>query len=222
MDFTGPKNSLINSIRKNQVMIKSAAKNTAAAAVLALFATASFATGSSAANSSANCLDSGCSVEVSLNTDINVDTSETSGIYLQTNHGDITATTQLTNLIMRDSGAITVETQAIANNFAVDLTGSGAVPLDFVSQTNDGNVTSISYITQNWKSVTGEVTLNSTAVANNLSITTAGTDLSEFGAVQCNTGDVAAVTKFHYDPTSISASTTAVGNNLSINGVRQP
>lgn len=162
----------------------------------------------------ANCNES---VEVSLNTDINID-PDTSGVYLQSNTGNILSATTLKNLVISDGGSLTVDTSAIANNLSVDMTGSGPVEVSFVSQTNSGNVGAVTDITERGVSDAATISLTTTAVANNLSITTAGHSLAELGAVQCNTGDVVASTTFRRDPLHFTVNTTAVGNNINISG----
>lgn len=162
----------------------------------------------------ANCNES---VEVSLNTDINID-PDTSGVFLQSNTGDILSATTLKNLVISDGGSLTVDTSAIANNLSVDMTDSGPVEVRFVSQTNSGNIGAVTDITERGVSDAATITLTTTAVANNLSITTAGHSLAELGAVQCNTGDVVASTTFRRDPLHFTVNTTAVGNNINISG----
>lgn len=174
-----------------------------------------FATSTCSQNDpAANCNES---VEVSLNTDINID-PDTAGVFLQSNTGDILSPTTLTNLVISDGGSLTVETSAIANILNIDMTDSGPVEVRFVSQNNSGNVGAVTDITEGGVSDAATISLTTTAVANNLSISTAGHSLAELGAAQCNTGDVVASTTFRRDPLHFTVNTTAVGNNISISG----
>lgn len=194
--------------------MKFVVKTLALAIGVAGFSASAFASSSCNNNTSANCNES---VEVSLNTDINID-PDTSGVFLQSNTGDILSATTLKNLVISDGGSLTVDTSAVANNLSVDMTDSGPVEVRFVSQTNSGNVGAITDITESGVSDAVTITLTTTAVANNLSITTAGNSLAELGAVQCNTGDVVASTTFRHDPLNFTVNTTAVGNNINISG----
>lgn len=190
-------------------------KTTLASAVLLAASPAAFATSNSC--SGADCV-SDIRAEVSLSTDFYVD-ADSKGVFIQNNSGDIFAGTKLTNLVIRNDGALNVETQAIGNNLSIDMKDSGPVEVKFISQSNKGEVTAVTEVTQRSTSRPGEVTLNATAVGNNLSIITAGSTLSA-GLAQCNTADVTAVVSFKHDPLSMSATATAVGNSINIAGVR--
>ncbi|MDX1668434.1 MAG: hypothetical protein R3194_03360 [Limnobacter sp.] len=154
-------------------------------------------------------------VEVSLNTDIDID-PDSMGVFVQNNTGHVTAITELKNLIIKKDGKLIVDTQAVANNVSVDFEDAGPIEVSYVAQSNSGNVTAITDIRQNWKSKPDTVEITTTALANNLSISTAGGGLSDLGAVQCNTGNVTAITRFTHDPKTFEINTVAVGNNLSI------
>ena len=58
------------------------------------------------------------------------------------------------------------------------------------------------------------------SIGNNLSLSLDNTSLAELSVAQCNVSDNLAVAEFNWDPTRLTASATAVGNNISIGGVR--
>lgn len=154
-------------------------------------------------------------IEVSLETDIDVD-PDSNGVFVQSSTGNVTSITDLNNLIIRRNGELIVDTQAVANNLTIDYKRAGPIEVKYTAQSNSGDVTAITDISQNWRSKPKTVELTTTALANNLAITTAGNGLSGLGAIQCNTGDVTAITRFNNDPKSFTVNTVAVGNNLSI------
>ena len=169
---------------------------------------------------SATCVGTDCKIDVDGSFDFDLG-NDVNGIYLQKNVGHSAAHVNLNNVVMRDNGGITGTATAIGNNAGFSFDASSSVPLKHISQSAQGDRVSTVNLTQNRKSVTGEVTLESISVGNNLSITLDNTSLSELSVAQCNKGNSFASTTFSWDPTKLTASATAIGNNISV-GVARP
>ena len=146
------------------------------------------------------------------------------GIYLQQNTGLREATVTLKNIVMQANGNIDATALAIGNNASIELNlNSSAVPVRQIYQVNTGNTTSSVDLHSRIESATGQVELTSLAIGNNASITVddiVGQDakLSQLSSVQCNTGNGIADVVYRNDPTKLTATALAIGNNLSIGG----
>lgn len=172
---------------------------------------------------SATCQGSECAVEidadVSFKSHYTLD-KDHNGIFIQTNEGSNTAVVDLKNVVMRDNGNITGSAQAVGNNIAVSLSSSSKAPLRHVSQSNYGDQVAVVEVSQRSSSKTGEVMIEAVSIGNNLSLSLDNTSLAELSVAQCNVGDNVAVAEFRWDPTRLTASATAVGNNISIGSAR--
>ncbi|MEQ9108589.1 MAG: hypothetical protein RLO04_14075 [Limnobacter sp.] len=168
---------------------------------------------------SATCTGTDCQVDVSGSFDFTLG-ENTDGIYVQKNVGTNTAIVDLKRVVMRDGGDIAASATAIGNNISINVSEGSTVPVRHVSQSNYGDQTASVKLWQSHKSVTGEVTLESISIGNNFSVTLDNTSLSELSVAQCNVSDNVALTSFVWDPTKLTANATAIGNNISIGGVR--
>ncbi|HEX5486597.1 MAG TPA: hypothetical protein VFX23_11455 [Limnobacter sp.] len=140
------------------------------------------------------------------------------GIYIQNNTGNNAALSDLQHVVVRDSGDVSVSTAALGNTIQINLKDTGGdLALNHVNQTNSGNQSSVTSLGAIGETM-GDVTLSSTAVGNNFSVTATNTPLTlaTLSASQCNTGNMTAVTSFYRDPTSLTVNTTAVGNSIAI------
>ncbi|WP_334119974.1 hypothetical protein [Limnobacter sp.] len=172
---------------------------------------------------SATCVGTDCQVEVEANIDFagnyNLDPDH-NGIYIQSNTGKNAAIVDLKNVVMRENGDIAGAATAIGNNIGVSLSSGSTVPVRHVSQSNYGDQLAVVNVSQRSTSKTGEVTIEAISIGNNFSLTLDNTSLAELSVAQCNVSDNIAVAEYRWDPTKLTASATAVGNNLSIGGVR--
>lgn len=168
---------------------------------------------------SATCTGTDCQVDVSGSFDFDLG-ANTDGIYVQKNVGTNTAIVDLKRVVMRDNGDITGTATAIGNNMIVTLSADSSVPIRHVSQSNHGDQLASVRLQQSSKSVTGEVTLESISIGNNFSLSLDNTSVSELSVAQCNVSDNVAITSYSWDPTKLTASATAIGNNISIGGAR--
>lgn len=201
-------------------MLKRTTLTLALLAATASFHTASFATGCTVGSSDPAC-SSNITTNVTVKTTVDLD-ADSKGVFVQLNSGDIASVIDITNLKMIDQGDIKVSSTAVANNFSLNLIDNSTGPvLKHINQKNTGDVVSIIDITQSSYSKPGDVTIDSTAVGNNLSFTrelaTNTTSLAELSAAQCNTGDIGSQISFARDPLSLAVNSTAVGNNIAIN-----
>jgi hypothetical protein len=168
---------------------------------------------------SATCVGADCQVDITGSFGFTLG-QHTNGIFVQKNHGSNAAVVGLSNLVMRDSGDITATATAIGNNISISLNETSTVPVRHVSQSNYGNQAAVVAVHQKSISSTGDVTLESISIGNNLSLTLEDVSMSSFSAAQCNVSNNVANTTFVWDPTSLTAASTAVGNNISISAVR--
>lgn len=172
---------------------------------------------------SATCTGTDCQVEVETNIDFeasyHLDPNH-KGIYIQSNTGTNAAIVDLQNVVMRDSGNITGTATAIGNNIGIELSSGATVPVRHVSQSNYGDQLASVELFQNYKSVAGEVVIEAISIGNNFSLNLDNTSLAELSVAQCNVSDNIATVDYRWDPTRLTASATAVGNNISIGGVR--
>lgn len=172
---------------------------------------------------SATCVGTDCQVEVEANIDFagnyNLDPDH-NGIYIQSNTGKNAAIVDLKNVVMRENGDIAGSATAIGNNIGVSLSSGSTVPVRHVSQSNYGDQLAVVNVSQRSASKTGEVTIEAISIGNNFSLTLDNTSLAELSVAQCNVSDNIAVAEYRWDPTKLTASATAVGNNISIGGVR--
>lgn len=172
---------------------------------------------------SAICQGSDCQVEVDANIDFDSSyylDKDHNGIYLQSNSGKNIAVVNLQNVVMRDNGNISGAAQAVGNNIAISLTSSSKVPVRHVSQSNYGDQVATVSLVQNYASKTGEVNIEAVSIGNNFSLTLDNTSLAELSVAQCNVSDNVALAEYRWDPTRLTASATAVGNNISIGSAR--
>lgn len=172
---------------------------------------------------SATCQGSDCQVEVDANIDFDSSyylDKDHNGIYLQSNSGKNIAVVNLQNVVMRDNGNISGAAQAVGNNIAISLTSSSKVPVRHVSQSNYGDQVATVSLVQNYASKTGEVNIEAVSIGNNFSLTLDNTSLAELSVAQCNVSDNVALAEYRWDPTRLTASATAVGNNISIGSAR--
>lgn len=172
---------------------------------------------------SATCVGSDCTVDVNTNVDFNGDyhlDKDHNGIFTQSNTGSNAAFVDLQNVVMRDNGNITGSAQAVGNNTSISLSSSSKVPVRHVSQSNFGYQWSSVNVMQRSISKTGEVTIEAVSIGNNLSLSLDNTSLAELSVAQCNVGSNFADANYSWDPTRLTASATAVGNNISIASVR--
>lgn len=172
---------------------------------------------------SATCTGNDCQVEVEANIDFEAKyhlSPGHNGIYIQSNTGENAAIVDLKNVVMRDNGNITGSAQAVGNNIAISLSSGSTVPVRHVSQSNYGDQLAVVEVTQRASSKTGEVMIEAVSIGNNFSLSLDNTSLAELSVAQCNVSDNLAVAEFRWDPTRLTASATAVGNNISIGGAR--
>jgi hypothetical protein len=168
---------------------------------------------------SASCVGADCQVDITGSFGFTLG-QHTNGIFVQNNRGSNVAVVGLSNLVMRDSGDITATANAIGNNINISLNETSTVPVRHISQSNYGNQAASVAVHQKSISSTGDVTLESVSIGNNLSLTLEDVSMSNFSVAQCNVSNNVASTTFVWDPTSLTAASTAVGNNISINAVR--
>lgn len=172
---------------------------------------------------SATCVGTDCQVEVEANVEFtshyNLDPDH-NGIFIQSNTGTNAAVVDLRNVVMRSNGDITGTATAIGNNIGIELSSSSSAPVRHISQSNYGDQLASVELMQNYKSVTGEVTIEAVSIGNNFSLNLDNTTLAELSVAQCNVSDNVALAEYRWDPTRLTASATAVGNNISIGGVR--
>jgi hypothetical protein len=168
---------------------------------------------------SATCTGTDCQVDVSGSFDFALG-ENTNGIYVQKNVGTNTAIVDLKRVVMRDNGDVAANATAIGNNISVSLSAGSTAPIRHVSQSNYGDQIASVRLQQSHKSVTGEVTLESISIGNNFSLNLDNTSLSDLSVAQCNVSDNVALTSFVWDPTKLTATATAIGNNISIGGAR--
>lgn len=183
-------------------------------AVLGLFAAASVP-------SFATCTGADC--DSSSNTTVKFDSSyylspNATGIYIQSNTGNRISEVKLNNLLVRNDGAIEATSTAAVNTINVDLGKNSDLVLKHVNQTNRGDQLATNQIVLNGASKAGEVTLSSQAIANsfNYTGTNSSTSLAELSLVQCNVGNGAASVTFQFDPTKMTATSTALANAINI------
>ena len=172
---------------------------------------------------SATCQGSDCQVEVEANIDFDGHyhlSPSHNGIYIQSNTGTNTAIVDLQNVVMRDNGAVSGAAQAVGNNIAISLSSSSKVPVRHVSQGNYGDQLATVSLIQHSASKTGEVNIEAVSIGNNFSLSLDNATLAELSVAQCNVSDNVALAEFRFDPTKLTASATAVGNNISIGAVR--
>ncbi|MCQ8895112.1 hypothetical protein NQT62_01505 [Limnobacter humi] len=171
----------------------------------------------------ASCTGTGCasdiSAEVNLNTDYNLDPNH-NGIYIQVNRGNNSSNLQLNNVIVNNNGSLTANSTSVGNNIDVQVSLGSTVPVRHVSQSNFGDATALVTLYQSGSSRPGEVSLNATAVGNNFSFNGNGVSLAELSVAQCNVGNNLASVNFKNDPSSLSATATAVGNSISVRSVK--
>lgn len=172
---------------------------------------------------SATCVGTDCQVEVEANIDFAANYKldpDHNGIYIQSNTGNNAAIVDLKNVVMRENGNITGSATAIGNNIGVSLSSGSTVPVRHVSQSNYGDQLAVVNVSQRSVSKTGEVMIEAISIGNNFSLSLDNTSLAELSVAQCNVSDNIAVAEYRWDPTKLTASATAVGNNISIGGVR--
>lgn len=168
---------------------------------------------------SATCVGSDCAVEVEANVDFEANyhlSPKHNGIYIQSNTGTNAAVVDLKNVVMRENGDISGAAQAVGNNIAISLSSSSKAPVRHVSQGNYGDQLASVKLLQHSASKTGEVSIEAVSIGNNLSLTLENTSLAELSVAQCNVSDNVASVEYRWDPTKLTASATAVGNNISI------
>lgn len=172
---------------------------------------------------SANCVGTDCQVEVQANVDFealyNLSPNH-NGIFIQSNVGNNAAIVDLQNVVMRNNGDITGMSTAIGNNVSVNLSAGSTAPVRHVSQSNYGDQVANVNLLQHSVSVTGAVTLEAVSIGNNFTMNLDNASLSELSVAQCNVSDNIAMTTFRWDPTKLTASSTALGNNILIGGRR--
>lgn len=172
---------------------------------------------------SATCVGDACTVdvgaEVKFSSSYYLDPDH-NGIYIQSNYGSNKAEVKLNNVIMRNDGAILGAAQAIGNNMGVSVASGATVPVRHVSQSNYGNQQASVVLNQHSHSKAGEVLLEAISIGNNFSLALDNTSLAELSVAQCNISNNTATVSYNWDPTSLTAAATAVGNNISIGAVR--
>ena len=171
----------------------------------------------------ATCQGNDCQVEIDANIDFDSSyylSENHNGIFIQSNTGTNAAIVDLQNVVMRDNGNITGSAQAVGNNIAISLTSSSTVPVRHVSQSNYGDQLASVNLSQRSTSKTGEVLIEAVSIGNNFSLNLDNTSLAELSVAQCNVSDNVAVAEYRWDPTRLTASATAVGNNISIGSAR--
>lgn len=171
----------------------------------------------------ATCQGNDCEVDIEANVEFDSSyylSPNHNGIYIQSNTGTNAAIVDLKNVVMRDNGDITGSAQAVGNNIAISLSSSSKVPVRHVSQSNYGDQLASVNLSQRSTSKTGEVLVEAISIGNNFSLNLDNTSLAELSVAQCNVSDNVAVAEYRWDPTRLTASATAVGNNISIGGAR--
>lgn len=171
----------------------------------------------------ATCQGNDCQVEIDANIDFDSSyylSENHNGIFIQSNTGTNAAIVDLQNVVMRDNGNITGSAQAVGNNIAISLTSSSTVPVRHVSQSNYGDQLASVNLSQRSTSKTGEVLIEAVSIGNNFSLNLDNASLAELSVAQCNVSDNVAVAEYRWDPTRLTASATAVGNNISIGSAR--
>ena len=171
----------------------------------------------------ATCQGNDCQVEIDANIDFDSSyylSENHNGIFIQSNTGTNAAIIDLQNVVMRDNGNITGSAQAVGNNIAISLTSSSTVPVRHVSQSNYGDQLASVNLSQRSTSKTGEVLIEAVSIGNNFSLNLDNASLAELSVAQCNVSDNVAVAEYRWDPTRLTASATAVGNNISIGSAR--
>lgn len=171
----------------------------------------------------ATCQGNDCQVEIDANIDFDSSyylSENHNGIFIQSNTGTNAAIVDLQNVVMRDNGNITGSAQAVGNNIAISLTSSSIVPVRHVSQSNYGDQLASVNLSQRSTSKTGEVLIEAVSIGNNFSLNLDNASLAELSVAQCNVSDNVAVAEYRWDPTRLTASATAVGNNISIGSAR--
>ncbi|MAG79665.1 MULTISPECIES: hypothetical protein [Limnobacter] len=171
----------------------------------------------------ATCQGNDCQVEIDANVEFDSSyylSPNHNGIFIQSNTGTNAAIVDLQNVVMRDNGDITGSAQAVGNNIAISLSSSSKVPVRHVSQSNYGDQLASVNLSQRSTSKTGEVLIEAVSIGNNFSLNLDNTSLAELSVAQCNVSDNVAVAEYRWDPTRLTASATAVGNNISIGGAR--
>ncbi|WP_341237648.1 hypothetical protein [uncultured Limnobacter sp.] len=172
---------------------------------------------------SATCQGNDCQVEIDANIDFDSSyylSENHNGIFIQSNTGTNAAIVDLQNVVMRDNGNITGSAQAVGNNIAISLSASSTVPVRHVSQSNYGDQLASVNVSQRSTSKTGEVLIEAVSIGNNFSLNLDNASLAELSVAQCNVSDNVAVAEYRWDPTRLTASATAVGNNISIGSAR--
>ncbi|VWX34252.1 conserved exported hypothetical protein [Limnobacter sp. 130] len=172
---------------------------------------------------SATCQGNDCQVEIDANIDFDSSyylSENHNGIFIQSNIGTNAAIVDLQNVVMRDNGNITGSAQAVGNNIAISLSASSTVPVRHVSQSNYGDQLASVNVAQRSTSKTGEVLIEAVSIGNNFSLNLDNASLAELSVAQCNVSDNVAVAEYRWDPTRLTASATAVGNNISIGSAR--
>jgi hypothetical protein len=172
---------------------------------------------------SATCQGNDCQVEIDANIDFDSSyylSENHNGIFIQSNTGTNAAIVDLQNVVMRDNGNITGSAQAVGNNIAISLSASSTVPVRHVSQSNYGDQLASVNVAQRSTSKTGEVLIEAVSIGNNFSLNLDNASLAELSVAQCNVSDNVAVAEYRWDPTRLTASATAVGNNISIGSAR--
>lgn len=173
---------------------------------------------------SATCTGTDCALDISAVVDFDASYNldpEHKGIFIQINNGNTSAAVDLKNVVIRDNGNIDASATAVGNNIAVSLNSTVQAPVRHVSQSNFGNKLASVDVSQASWSKTGAVDISSVAIGNNFSLELENTTLAELSVAQCNVGSTTALTEFRWDPTSLTAAATAVGNNISIGAVRR-
>ncbi|HEX5486591.1 hypothetical protein [Limnobacter sp.] len=140
------------------------------------------------------------------------------GIYLQNNTGDNAALGDLQHVVITNNGNVDISTAAVGNSIQVNLqNASGDLALNHVNQVNSGDQVAKTVL-GTAGNTTGEISLSTTAVGNNFSVTAENTslNLSSLSVNQCNTGNMTANTQYFWDPTKLAVNTSAIGNAVSI------
>jgi hypothetical protein len=142
------------------------------------------------------------------------------GIYTQSNTGNRVANIDIDRLVMRNDGAIDATATSVGNIANITIEAGATVPVRHINQTNVGNQVANVDIWQLGNSMPGEVKLEALALGNSFSYTATGTSLHELSVAQCNVGNGVANVTYNYDPTKLTATATAIGNNITIRGTK--
>ena len=169
------------------------------------------------------CTGADCAVETQV--EVTFDSSyylspNAKGIYLQSNTGSRVANVELQDVKLKNDGALDVTGTAVGNIATMTVDSASNVPVRHINQTSTGNQLANVNVDQLATSMPGEVRLEALALGNSFSYTATGTSLTDLSVVQCNVGDGVANVKYNYDPTKLTASATAIGNNITIRGTR--